>query len=258
MEENHKLALIVAYYLSKYDRLALKGLGYSSYQSAYEIVGSILRVKANTIKNMRDEFDPLHDNGRRGWYQRELRPSRLAVVYQCGELSEAALSEVVKDILNHSLTGGNATSVETVVGLLDDDDQSHVSSYSSARGITGIMAEKVFSDQFERGMLGFTGVRLIDKRYDGVGYDFEAELVPSVVFEVKGLYGAEGGVTFTDREWDSARRYRDRYVLAVVSNLDSHAMVSLIADPYSKYTPVKSVMRQVAVRWSFNWTKRGV
>lgn len=258
MEENHKLALIVAYYLSKYDHIAVKGLGYSSYQSAYEIVGSILGVKANTIKNMRDEFDPLHDNGRRGWYQRELRPSRLVVVDQCSELSEAALREVVKDILNHSLNEGKAKSVETVVGLLDDDDQSQVSNYSSARGITGVMAEKFFADQFERGMLGFTGVRLIDRRYDGVGYDFEAELVPSIVFEVKGLYSAEGSITFTDKEWDSARRYRDRYVLAVVSNIDSDAVVSLIADPYSKYTPTKSLVRQVAVRWSFNWTKRGI
>jgi hypothetical protein len=76
METSHRLALIAAYFLSRYDREALKLLGQSNFTAAFEEVSNCLRVNQNTVKNMRDEFDPIHDNSRAGWYQRPLRPSR--------------------------------------------------------------------------------------------------------------------------------------------------------------------------------------
>ena len=101
MKENNILALIVAYYLSKYNN-AYHSLDYSTHNEAHKSIGSILDVKPRTISNMRDEFDPIHNNERVGWYQRELRPSRSRVVETFQNSSETELHNVVLSILDDS------------------------------------------------------------------------------------------------------------------------------------------------------------
>lgn len=100
MELNNKLALVVAYYLSKYDIQALERLGYKNWKSAFLSISNILNLKTNTIKNMRDDFDSIHPNNRVGWYQREFRPSRKEVIEKYQEKSEEELFEIVKNILD--------------------------------------------------------------------------------------------------------------------------------------------------------------
>ena len=80
MEKNSQLALVIAYYLSKFDQKAYRELNYESMTATHLELGRILNVKASKIKNMRDEFDSIHDNPRVGWYQRDLRPSRMEIV----------------------------------------------------------------------------------------------------------------------------------------------------------------------------------
>lgn len=92
-------SLTVAYYLSRVDKEALKQLGYTNYTDAFKKLATILGQKASTIKNMRDEFDPYFDNGRKGWYQRELRGTRKEVFDMYSSVSDRKLAEVVKDIL---------------------------------------------------------------------------------------------------------------------------------------------------------------
>jgi hypothetical protein len=101
MKENHSLALITAYYLSKYDRTAYENLGFKYSTTAHKEIGKLLGVKPNSIKNMRDEFDPLHDNPRVGWYQRPLRPSRAKVVESFQGMTEEELRDVVLEILTN-------------------------------------------------------------------------------------------------------------------------------------------------------------
>lgn len=99
MKEGHKLALVVAYYISKFDKSAYQKLGFGSSSRTHQVIGRKLDVKASTIKNMRDEFDPIHDNDRKGWYQRELTGSRLDTVKKYSSYSEDKLLSVVRDIL---------------------------------------------------------------------------------------------------------------------------------------------------------------
>lgn len=101
MDENNKLALIVSYYLSRFDTLALERLGYSKWNQAIYDIGKRLDINPNTIKNMRDDFDPLHPNKRVGWYQRELRPSRREIKEQYEGYTEEQLTKLVKNILNN-------------------------------------------------------------------------------------------------------------------------------------------------------------
>ena len=101
MEESHSLALIVGYYLSKFDKTAYTNLGLGGSTETHRRIGRILGVKPTLIKNMRDEFDPLHDNPRVGWYQRPLAASRAKVVEQFQDLGEEELRDVVLEILSN-------------------------------------------------------------------------------------------------------------------------------------------------------------
>ena len=67
--DSHRIALrekliLVGLYLSKYDSLGLKRLGFSSFVEAFNVIGYALGSKPASIKNYRDEFDPLFPNRR--------------------------------------------------------------------------------------------------------------------------------------------------------------------------------------------------
>lgn len=104
MDKNNQLALIVAYYLSRFDRQGLSSLNYVSFQEAYESISNILTVNKNSIKNMRDEFDPYFENPRVGWYQRNSRPSRKVVLDKFNPYTEQEMTRIVKQILSNSLS----------------------------------------------------------------------------------------------------------------------------------------------------------
>lgn len=68
---NNLLATIIAFYLSKFNDLALKKLGYKTYKDAFMECGRLIDVKPNYIKLRRDEFDPVY-NWRKGWRNRPM------------------------------------------------------------------------------------------------------------------------------------------------------------------------------------------
>ncbi|MCI6242366.1 MAG: hypothetical protein MR646_03555 [Agathobacter sp.] len=92
--------LIVSYYLSRCDMKAVRALGYKSFTEAFHEIGNILNENPNNIKNMRDEFDPYFDNGRKGWYQRELRASRQEVFDEMAHYTDEQIEILVKEILH--------------------------------------------------------------------------------------------------------------------------------------------------------------
>ncbi|PWW32308.1 uncharacterized protein DUF3883 [Cytobacillus oceanisediminis] len=252
MEKNHKLALIVAFYLSKFNKKALLNLNFSNFTEAFRVIGEILNVKQNTIKNMRDEFDPLYPNGRQGWYQRELRPSRLAVLEQYDELSEEALNEIVKEIISPANTKINEN-IEQYVSIInsgDNDDISLQRSYTyTTRGITGKKAEDLFIEYFNKGLInGFSG-DLIDRRQDGCGYDFETKDEPKFIFEVKGLLGEAGGINLTDKEWRVAKELKDKYILVLISNIENDPNINIYSNPYNTFIPSKVIARSISINW---------
>lgn len=99
MNNQRKMALIAAYYISKFDELAYKNIGFGSVTGTHSKIGEILGVKGSTIQNMRDEFDPHHDNPRKGWWQRNLTPSRQAVLHKFESYSEEQLRRLVQEIM---------------------------------------------------------------------------------------------------------------------------------------------------------------
>ena len=251
MDNNRKLALIVSYYLSKFDRNALKNLGYSTFTQAFNDLGLKLKVPPNTIKNMRENFDPLHPNGRVGWYQRELPPSRLDVVENFNHFSEDALTEIVKEIINMESTSSDSIEVYTAVINSEDKDKNVATRSYTTRGITGNKAEELFIEAWNKGFIeGFSG-KLIDKRNDGCGYDFEVKNNGrKIAFEVKGLLEERGGINFTDKEWKIAKELGNNYIVVLISNIKDNPIFTIYQNPYNTLPSQKRVFTTVAINWS--------
>src|SRR5665213_2339944 len=113
MKPQNKLALVVAYYLSRLDKEAITNLGYKTFKEAATDIGQILDVNPNTVKNMRDEFDYHLQNARIGW-RRELTGSRLKVFQTFQMTDDNELTDIVKEIL----TNGEWTKTDSYKDLL--------------------------------------------------------------------------------------------------------------------------------------------
>ncbi|MGF7011622.1 hypothetical protein M2145_001043 [Lachnospiraceae bacterium PF1-21] len=98
--ELYKRNILIGYFLSRCDQKALQALGYRGFSEAFQELGKIIGENPNNIRNIRDEFDPLFDNPRKGWHQRDLSPSRQFVFDQFEDMSDDELTFFVKDLLS--------------------------------------------------------------------------------------------------------------------------------------------------------------
>lgn len=249
MKINHQLALIVSYYLSRCDKEGYVSLGYSSFNEATKKIGEILDVKVNTIKNMRDEFDPHHENGRVGWL-RELRGSRLKVLESFQDTDDNTLLEIVRGIL-FDQDFRNSDQYEEIGHLFAEKDSTSDQKRAFVlRGPTGKKAELAFIEFFNAHKKPVAG-ELIDRRDEGCGYDFEiVSENMSVFIEVKGLATESGGILFTNKEWLVANKNQENYYLALVSNLTDVAEFKFIQNPAVKLKVRKNIYTTVQLNWS--------
>lgn len=247
MERNHILGMVCGYYLSRFDRVAYSNLGFETQQATHEALGTSLGVPPESIKNWRDEFDPVHDNPRRGWHRREMYPSRRRTIEALGHLTEPELQVLVRAIADSPRGGPADEIVQSIDDGVGEQDRPDV---FGLRGPTGVKAEEAFERfhaEHAEPMLG----RLIDRRHDQCGYDYEIKThTESVFIEVKGLAGVSGGITFTDKEWRTAREAGNSYVLALVRNVASEPTVSLLRDPAGRLAAQMRTYTTVQTGWA--------
>ena len=93
-------AIVVGYTMSRLDDQYLKSQGLRTWKTAFDRAAKVLRVRPASLKNLRDEFDPFHDNHRKGWRYRPLRPNRQRVMCDLSHVSDDALLESVNRILD--------------------------------------------------------------------------------------------------------------------------------------------------------------
>lgn len=251
MKPNHALALTVAYYLSKFDALAYRRLGFTSSTAAHAEIGKKLDVNPNSVKNMRDEFDPLHDNPRAGWYQRPLRPSRAKVVEMLQGLSEVELGDIAMEILSMGNTSAPNTFSDIINPILSEDEpQGTAKPTYIVRGPTGRRAEEIFIESHKQTALPTSG-DLIDTRDLGCGYDFEImNNGTSTQIEVKGMDGTTGGISFTSKEWEVASKNGENYVLVIVRNVSGEPDIQFIRNPAKQLRAKRSVYTVAQIRWN--------
>jgi hypothetical protein len=245
MKESNYLSMVVAYYLSKFNEKAYEELGLGNRTESHKAIGNILDVNENTVKNMRDEFDPLHDNPRSGWHQRPLRPSRQQIVEQYQDLEEEELRDLVIEILEKKSILGDKDGNDSIEII----DEKNSEPLFIVRGPTGRKAEEIFVRYHSTHSLPIPG-NLVDMRDYGCGYDYEILGENKAFVEVKGLDGEFGGISFTSKEWDTAKKEGDKYFLVLVKNISENPKIEIINNPYKSLSPKKYIYKTVQIRWN--------
>lgn len=234
-------AIVIGYAMSRLDKTYLTTLGLRSWKAAFTMASEAMGVRAASFKNLRDEFDPMHGNSRRGWWDRPLRTSRQRVAAELEGISDDALFELVQRILGRE----SAATAEAIDALAP---VTGVAAAVAERLLTGHRAEEFFVENAAR-LVGVASDRLIDCRRNACGYDFTANEDDARVFEVKGLKGNRGDILFTDREWSEAGSRSTYYVLVVVGRLESTPLARVFSDPRRLLTATCVLRQSVTATW---------
>jgi len=175
--------ILTGLYLSKYDSVGIRKLGFDSFVEAFNVIGYALGEQPASIKNYRDEFDPLFPNKRRGWHKRPTRQYCLKVLEDYKSLDIQTFTALVKSFTGYD---ENAWS-EVETGSKKSDGESQF----AKRLITGLAAERYF-ESVRCTLPEFKDHSIENTTRLGCGYDFRLD--PAVkgdylAVEVKGLKG---------------------------------------------------------------------
>lgn len=238
---NNEQAIVVSYYLSRFNDVAVNNLGYRTWKDAFDDLSDKLQINKHTIKNWRDEFDPFHGH-RAGWHQRQPRKTISNIISQFEQLEEFDIRQIAVEIIN-----GNKLDLPEID---NSENELNTNTIFILRGPTGKKAEQFFIEYHRLNNSPIAG-ELIDTRDLGCGYDFEIKSESNQHFvEVKGLASNIGGLLFTNKEWETAKQERTKYTVCIVSNINDSPEISFINDPFSKLNPKKNIIQTVQVQWS--------
>jgi len=235
--------ILAGLFLSKYDAIGLKKLGFGSFLEAFNVIGYALGSKPASIKNYRDEFDPLFPNRRKGWHKRSTRDYCLAVFEEYRSLDLDTFSGLVK-----SFVGYDENVWSEVRGREEKPDGE---SNFAKRLITGLAAERYF-ESVHPTLVEFKGCSIENTTHLGCGYDFRLRVESHKEFfaiEVKGLKGRTGSLSFTPKEYEVATELAGRFVLFVVKNFREMPFHEIYQDPLSgklEFTRKERVTVQVS------------
>jgi hypothetical protein len=239
--------ILAGLYLSKYDSLGLKRLGFDSFVEAFNVIGYALGSKPASIKNYRDEFDPLFPNRRKGWHKRETRNYCMKIFDEYKSLDLESFTGLVKSLVGYD---ENAWSELQPVGKTGGG-----SSQFAQRLITGLAAEQYF-ESVHSSLSEFKGYAVQNTTRLGCGYDFRMEPELSKDFlavEVKGLKDVTGTLSLTPKEHEIAKSLGDRFYLFVVRNFRESPFHEIFRNPLSSRLDFRKKERvTVQVSWLAN------
>ncbi|MCL4741317.1 MAG: DUF3883 domain-containing protein [Phycisphaerales bacterium] len=238
-------AVIVAYAMSRLDRDFLSMCGFTSWSQAFARIGQELRVKPASLRNLRDEFDPLHGH-RQGWHKRPLRPNRQRVLGEFADVSDAALAEIVRRIRE----GDSEVRQEVATPLVTAPKRVE---NVAERLLTGRLAEEHFMRNSGR-ICGIAPSSLIDARHLAQGFDFAVRRQDAIAIEVKGLKSLRGEVLFTDLEWRQAAARATDYWLVVVGQVSTRPKAQLYKDPRRTLVARTDIRTSTTVSWKASVT----
>lgn len=219
--------ILTGLYLSKYDLLALKELGFGSFVEAFNVMGYAMGSKPASIKNYRDEFDPLFANPRKGWHKRPIRNYCLRVFEECKDLDFESFTGLITSFFGFDENVWSE--VQATEGQPDSE------SHFVKRLITGLAAEQYF-ESLRASLPEFRGYAVENTTRLGCGYDFRLRATASTDFlavEVKGLKERRGGLSLTPKEYEVAGALRDRFFLFVVKNFQESPFHEIYQNPLS-------------------------
>jgi hypothetical protein len=219
--------ILTGLFLSKYDAVGLKKLGFKNFVEAFNVIGYALGAKPASIKNYRDEFDPLFPNRRKGWHKRPTRAYCLKVCKEYKRLDFESFTGLVKSFVGYD------ENVWSEVQAKEEEDESE--SQFAKRLTTGLAAEQYFTS-VQPGLPEFKGYVVENTTRLGCGYDFRLRTERQkecLAVEVKGLADRVGSLSLTPKEYKVATALRNRYFLFVVKNFRESPYHEIFQNPLS-------------------------
>ncbi len=238
--------ILAGLYLSKYDSLALKRLGFATFTEAFNAIGYALGSQPASIKNYRDEFDPLFPNHRKGWHKRPIRSHCLKLFEEYKRLDLESFASLVESFVGYDENVWSADRVTT--------ERAEREPGFARRLITGLAAERYFESVLP-GLAEFEGYAPENTTRLGCGYDFRLQAGGSTDFlavEVKGLRERTGGLSMTAKEHEVAGTLGDRFFLFVVKNFRELPFHEMHQNPLGRLRFTKSERVIVQVAWLAN------
>jgi hypothetical protein len=233
--------ILAGLYLSKYDALALSRLGFETFTEAFNTIGYALASQPASIKNYRDEFDPLFPNGRKGWHKRPIRAHCLKVFEEYKSLDIDSFAGLIESFVGYDENIPSDTGVVERRGSAFAD-----------RLVTGLAAERYFEDVLPH-LPEFAGYAPENTTRIGCGYDFQLRAETDSEFlavEVKGLRQRTGGLSMTAKEYEVAGAMRERFFLFVVKNFREAPFHEIFRDPlFGNLRFTRSEKLVVQVSW---------
>lgn len=235
--------ILTGLFLSKYGQRGLKELGFRTFAEAYNVVGYALRSRPSSIKNYRDEFDPLFPNTRKGWHKREIREYCKKILDTYTDLDFESYSGLIK-----AFSGYNGDALSEIE---PDDKSEEQDSGFAKRLITGIAAERYFESVHTK-VPEFKDCSIENRTRLGCGYDFKLSRAGNAGFlavEVKGMREQAGNVSLTPKEFEVAKKMRERFFLFVVKNFQKSPYHEIFANPLAaglQFTRTERTLVQVS------------
>jgi Domain of unknown function (DUF3883) len=236
--------VLAGLFLSRFDKEGLRILGFSGFTEAFNAIGFALGARPASIKNYRDEFDPIYSSKRKGWHK---RPTRA----YCKAASEKFEGMSIKDF---------AALLKSLIyerGSLDvlaeeaETDSGKQSSFAK-RLITGQAAEKYF-EAVHPTLPTLADYSLENVTDSGCGFDFrlrKSGIDDFLAVEVKGLNEPRGTIALTDKEHRVAGLLSQRFYLFVVRNFREKPFHTVYCDPLKSDLLFSRQQKQVL---QINW-----
>lgn len=229
-------SILIGLYLSKYSNIGLKELDFNSFQQAFNILGYSLGVKPASIKNYRDEFDPLFPNNRKGWHKRQIREYCKVFYEQYLNVDFIIFSDLVKSFFIPNFE------LEKFVKTIEKKDYSES---IAKRLLTGKAAEEYFKLEYNK-IDVFNSYNIIDTTQMACGFDYKLSLSNDFFcVEVKGLNDSNGNILLTEKEFDVAKKMKSKYCLFMVTNFKDKPIHEFIFDPLNSRLNFKENKREI-------------
>jgi hypothetical protein len=235
--------ILTGLFLSKYDAAGVRKLGFKSFLEAFNVIGYAMGEKPASIKNYRDEFDPLFPNKRRGWHKRPTRQYCLKVFDEYKTLDMETFAALVRSFAGYDENAWSELQTESK----KPDGESQF----AKRLVTGLAAERYF-ESVRCSLPAFKDCSIENTTRLGCGYDFR--LCPGakgdfLAVEVKGLEDRRGSISLTPKEYEVALTLASRFFLFIVKNFREAPFHEIYQNPLAtalKFNKKERVIVQVS------------
>jgi hypothetical protein len=238
-----KKLILAGLYLSKFDALAIKRLGFDTFVEAFNVIGYALGSRPASVKNYRDEFDPFFPNKRKGWHKRPAREYCREVYEEYKDLDLGEFTGLVRSFFGFD-GGGPIEYART--------EEAGDGRAFAQRLATGLAAERYF-ESVHASVPDFGGLLLENTTRFGCGYDFRLRHGNNredfLAIEVKGLMEQSGSLSMTPKEYNAASTLKERFFLFVVRNFRETPHHTILQNPTSgglRFKKKETVITQVS------------